>query len=158
MRSLCEFDLGVDMLRDVRAMKVERANSAETGVGQRRANATDSKVGGRLRLRRKMLGLTQEQLAAECGLTYQQIHKYESGQSRISVSRLLQLSALLEVSASWFFDGMEVGSDDAQDSLGVLEDRDARALFAVYARITSKKRKKQLFQFAKLLADEDIGD
>ena len=145
------------MLRDMRAAKVAGTDAAETGCGQRRANATDRKVGSRLRLRRKMLGLTQEQLAAECGLTYQQIHKYESGQSRISVSRLLQLSSLLEVSASWFFDGIEFGSGDSDtsDSLSALEESDARALFAEYTRITSKKRKKQLYEFAKLLADED---
>ena len=61
-------------------------------------------VGARLRLRRKMLGLSQEKLGRAIGLTFQQVQKYERGANRIGASRLHELSRLLEVPVSFFFD------------------------------------------------------
>ena len=64
----------------------------------------DVRVGRRLRNRRKLLGLTQIQMAAVCGVSFQQIQKYESGKSRLSAVHLWQLSQLLEVSVTYFFE------------------------------------------------------
>lgn len=71
-----------------------------------RPNAIDVHVGNRLRLRRSLLGMTQEVLAKELGLTFQQVQKYERGANRISASRLYDLCRVLGVPVSYFFDDM----------------------------------------------------
>ncbi|MGA0600024.1 helix-turn-helix domain-containing protein [Caulobacter sp. KR2-114] len=66
----------------------------------------DLHLGKRLRRRRRLLGLTQQQLAGACGVRFQQIQKYECGANRISAARLWQLSEALEVPVGYFFDGL----------------------------------------------------
>lgn len=70
------------------------------------ANDIDLHLGKRLRRRRRLLGLTQQQLAMAVGVRFQQIQKYECGANRISAARLWQLSEALEVPVSYFFDGL----------------------------------------------------
>src|SRR5918997_6213624 len=67
-------------------------------------NPVDARVGARLRLRRNMLGLSQEKLGELIGLTFQQVQKYERGANRIGASRLYELSRVLDVLVSFFFD------------------------------------------------------
>ena len=67
-------------------------------------NAIDLHVGKRLRLRRTLLGMSQEQLGAELNITFQQVQKYERGANRIGASRLFDLSRVLDVPVSFFFD------------------------------------------------------
>src|ERR1043166_6677295 len=67
-------------------------------------NPIDVRVGARLRLRRNMLGLSQEKLGEAIGLTFQQVQKYERGANRIGASRLYELSRILDVPVSFFFD------------------------------------------------------
>ena len=69
-------------------------------------NAIDLHVGKRVRLRRTLLGLSQEQLGAELNITFQQVQKYERGANRISASRLWDLSQILDVPVNYFFDDM----------------------------------------------------
>lgn len=71
----------------------------------------DVHLGRRLRRRRRILGLTQQQLAGACGVRFQQIQKYECAANRMSAARLWQLSEVLEVPVSYFYEGL------AQDSL-----------------------------------------
>jgi transcriptional regulator with XRE-family HTH domain len=71
-----------------------------------RPNPIDSHVGARMKLRRTLLGLSQEQLAGMIGLTFQQVQKYERGANRIGASRLFDLSRALDVPLSFFFDDM----------------------------------------------------
>jgi transcriptional regulator with XRE-family HTH domain len=66
----------------------------------------DVHLGKRLRRRRRLLGLTQQQLASACGVRFQQIQKYECGANRISAARLWQLSEALEVPVGYFYDGL----------------------------------------------------
>jgi transcriptional regulator with XRE-family HTH domain len=66
----------------------------------------DEHLGKRLRRRRRLLGLTQHQLASACGVRFQQIQKYECGANRISAARLWQLSEALEVPVGYFYDGL----------------------------------------------------
>ena len=66
----------------------------------------DVHLGKRLRRRRRLLGLTQQQLAGACGVRFQQIQKYECGANRISAARLWQLSEALEVPVGYFYDGL----------------------------------------------------
>ena len=69
-----------------------------------RANAADRHVGSRIRERRVMMGLSQQQLAKMIGVTYQQAHKYERGLNRISAGRLFEIGQVLGVPVSWFFE------------------------------------------------------
>jgi transcriptional regulator with XRE-family HTH domain len=72
-------------------------------------NPIDVHVGARIRLRRTLLGLSQERLAEAIGLTFQQVQKYESGANRVSSSRLVDLANVLDVSVSYFFEEMSAG-------------------------------------------------
>jgi transcriptional regulator with XRE-family HTH domain len=71
-----------------------------------RATETDRYVGGRIRERRIMLGLSQQQMAHMIGVTYQQTHKYERGINRISAGRLYEIAQVLRVPLSFFFEGL----------------------------------------------------
>ena len=73
-------------------------------------NDIDLHLGKRLRRRRRLLGLTQQQLAGACGVRFQQIQKYECGANRISAARLWQLSEALEVPVGYFYDGLGDGA------------------------------------------------
>jgi transcriptional regulator with XRE-family HTH domain len=73
-------------------------------------NNIDVHLGKRLRRRRRLLGLTQQQLAGACGVRFQQIQKYECGANRISAARLWQLSEALEVPVGYFYDGFAEAS------------------------------------------------
>jgi transcriptional regulator with XRE-family HTH domain len=78
--------------------------------GRRKAekpDPTDIQVGARVRLRRNMLGLSQEKLGEAIGLTFQQVQKYERGANRIGASRLHELSRVLDVPVSFFFDDLD---------------------------------------------------
>jgi transcriptional regulator with XRE-family HTH domain len=68
-------------------------------------NPTDKHVGARVRMRRMMLGMSQEKLGDALGLTFQQVQKYEKGANRIGASRLQQISQILQVPVSFFFEG-----------------------------------------------------
>lgn len=85
----------------------------------------DQRIGERIRLRRTELGLTQDQLAAALGVSYQQIQKYENGANRISAARLWLIGRRLEVPVGWFFDELEengeAGSGRLVHARGVLE-------------------------------------
>jgi transcriptional regulator with XRE-family HTH domain len=72
----------------------------------RRPNPVDMHVGGRVRMRRKLMGVSQEQLAESLGLTFQQVQKYERGANRVSASKLYEIARTLQVPVSFFFDGL----------------------------------------------------
>ncbi|CAA7622185.1 Uncharacterized HTH-type transcriptional regulator Smed_0045 [Candidatus Terasakiella magnetica] len=85
-------------------MQRKKANRGRTPAGG--PNPIDVHVGSRMRLRRTLLGLSQERLGEMIGLTFQQVQKYERGANRISCSRLFDLSRALDVPVSYFFDEM----------------------------------------------------
>ena len=70
-------------------------------------NPIDAHVGGRVRLRRTLMGLTQDQLGEAIGLTFQQVQKYERGANRIGASRLFDVARVLDVPVSFFFDDLD---------------------------------------------------
>ena len=76
----------------------------------RKPNPVDLHVGARIRLRRKTIGISQEQLSYALGLTFQQVQKYENGQNRVSASKLWDIARKLEVDVQWFFEGLETGA------------------------------------------------
>lgn len=75
--------------------------------------AVETYVGSRVRLRRTLLGMSQEHLGERLGLTFQQVQKYEKGANRISAGTLYQLSQILDVPVAFFYDGFEDGSAEA---------------------------------------------
>lgn len=100
--------------------KAKETPAQETGRGRIRGrtasgkpNPVDVHVGGRLRERRTLLGMSQTALAEAIGLTFQQVQKYESGANRMGASRLFEMSTVLDVDISYFFEGM---SDDVAKS------------------------------------------
>ena len=84
-------------------------------------NPIDVHVGSRIRLRRTLLGMSQERLAEAIGLTFQQVQKYERGANRIGSSRLYQLSQVLDVPVSYFFDDMPAHAVQAGQRRGLGE-------------------------------------
>ncbi len=83
----------------------------------KKPNPVDVHVGGRMRLRRTLLGYSQEKLGKAVGLTFQQIQKYERGANRIGASRLYQFSKILDVPVAFFYDDMPAEVDEAQPGL-----------------------------------------
>src|SRR5437660_12167202 len=77
-------------------------------------NPVDKYVGSRVRMRRIMLGMSQEKLGEALGLTFQQVQKYEKGTNRVGASRLQQISEILQVPVSFLFDGGPSGSAGAE--------------------------------------------
>ena len=85
------------------------------------ANQVDRQVGERMRRRRILLGLTQDQVADALGISYQQIQKYETGANRISAGRLAQIAEVLEVLPGWFFGVPEAVDAPGSSSRAVIE-------------------------------------
>ena len=73
----------------------------------KRPNPIDVHVGGRVKMRRMLVGMSQEKLGEQLGLTFQQVQKYEKGSNRIGASRLWDLARILEVPVHYFFDGLD---------------------------------------------------
>ena len=83
----------------------------------RRTNSVDSHVGGRVRMRRLLIGMSQEKLAHGLGLTFQQVQKYEKGSNRIGASRLFELARILGVNIQYFFE--ELSEPDNCNAFGI---------------------------------------
>ena len=125
-------------------------------------NPVDVHVGGRVRLRRTLLGMSQERLGDALGLTFQQVQKYERGVNRIGSSRLYHLSQILDVPVSFFFDDMPPLDPDALPGLGEkrqaefvrdpLVKRETLELVRAYYKITDPGARKRLFELTKAIA------
>ncbi|HEY1301765.1 MAG TPA: helix-turn-helix transcriptional regulator [Stellaceae bacterium] len=115
-----------------------------------RTQEIDRHVGARVRERRIMLGLTQQQLADLIGVTYQQAHKYERAINRISAGRLFEIAQVLSVPVSYFFDGL--AADDAR-SISPRE-RMCLELSRNFAQIPNERHQEALSQLARVLAAE----
>ena len=112
----------------------------------------DLHVGQRVRQRWWLLGMTQEQLAEKVGIKFQQIQKYETGANRISSSRLWDISEVMDVPASFFFDGLDRIDDREAGKKNILEDKEALDLVRCYYAIPENQRKR-LFDLARVLGD-----
>jgi len=90
----------------------------------------DVHLGRRLRRRRRLLGLTQQQLASACGVRFQQIQKYECAANRMSAARLWQLAEVLQVPVSYFYEGLVEAQQEARSQQGDTRDgREGREMF-----------------------------
>ncbi len=117
------------------------------------AHPVDVHVGQRVRQRRWMLGMTQQQLADAVGIKFQQIQKYETGANRVSASRMYEIAGAMEVPISFFFEGLAGQAAEAEEARGdVLTDREALQLVRTYYAIPEAQRRR-LFDLARVLSD-----
>jgi transcriptional regulator with XRE-family HTH domain len=118
----------------------------------------DVHVGKRVRHRRWMVGMTQQQLGDIVGIKFQQIQKYETGMNRISASRLWDIAQALGVSISFFFEGFDEDERSAAGASGpetrgdLLADKEALELVRSYYAIPEAQRRR-LFDLARVLSD-----
>src|SRR5580704_15844513 len=140
-----------------------------------RPSPIDIHVGSRIRLRRTLLGMSQERLGEALGLTFQQVQKYERGVNRVGASRLFDLSRVLDVPISFFFDDMPeqtanafgtqntslatrraVGFADAQDAFAddAFSRRETLELVRAYYRIPDAAVRKRMFDLIKAMTPE----
>jgi len=133
------------------------------GRGRRKADTphpVDIHVGSRVRLRRIELGISQEKLAAELGLTFQQVQKYERAANRISASRLFQMGKALGVKVPFFYEGYEeagAASGFAEPPAeafqsDLLQRRDTIELFKAFYAIDDAALRRRLLDLARTLA------
>ncbi len=134
----------------------------------RKPNPMDIHVGSRVRLRRMVIGMSQEKLGEKMGLTFQQIQKYEKGTNRIGASRLFQLSQILDVPVQFFFEDapMSAAGRSAAAAAGFAESRteaylldflnsrDGLELNRAFVKITDPKVRKRVVELVRALSDD----
>ena len=129
------------------------------------ASDIDLHLGRRLRRRRRLLGLTQQQLAMQVGIRFQQIQKYECGANRISAARLWQLSEALEVPVGYFYDGLSEAAQhgeataEAEGNVEMFARKETLDLFRAYYLLGERPRRR-LLDLAKSLngGDAEVHD
>lgn len=142
---------------------------------EHRPNPIDVHVGGRIRLRRTLRGMSQERLGEALGLTFQQIQKYERGMNRVGASRLYDLSRVLDVPISFFYDDMPGsvsghhgptaerpagGFAEAQERFGgddVMSRRESLELIRAYYRISDPSTRKKVLDLIKTMGMSSDG-
>ena len=138
---------------------------AGRGGGLGKPNPVDMHVGARVRLRRTLLGLSQEKLGEAIGLTFQQVQKYERGANRIGASRLYDLSKVLDVKVSYFFEDMsdQIAARSPRQIRGMVQEedgyepdpmakRETLELVRAYYKINDPRVRKRLFDMTRALS------
>ena len=115
----------------------------------------DAIVGERIRRRRILTGLTQDQLGDALGVSYQQIQKYETGANRVSAGRLYLLSQKLDVSPSWFFDGLDTAPETADDEEMLSSSRLAIECVRNLSRSKDEKVRSAILTMIRTMAESD---
>jgi transcriptional regulator with XRE-family HTH domain len=125
-------------------------------------NPIDQYVGGRVKMRRAMLGVSQEKLGSQLGVSFQQVQKYEKGANRIGASRLQEIARLLKVNVSYFYEGLP--QEEAAQSGGFAEESapplapdinvtvEGMRLYQAFSRIRDPKIRKQILALVVSLA------
>ncbi|MBW7056687.1 helix-turn-helix domain-containing protein [Paracoccus bogoriensis] len=114
-------------------------------------HGVDVHVGKRIRHRRWMIGMTQQQLADRVGIKFQQIQKYETGMNRVSASRLWDIARALDVPVSFFFEGLQDGAASDFVEGDIFADREALQLVRAYYAMPEAQRR-QIFELARVLS------
>jgi len=133
-------------------------------MAKKAPNPTDKHVGARVRMRRMMLGMSQEKLGDALGLTFQQVQKYEKGANRIGASRLQQISHILQVPVAFFFEGapnipghQQSGMSEAPSPAYVsdfLATSDGLALTKAFMRIKNAKLRRRIVDLVEQIAED----
>jgi transcriptional regulator with XRE-family HTH domain len=144
---------------------VQKQRVVAVTANRRAPNPVDVHVGSRVRLRRVLLGMSQEKLADQLGLTFQQVQKYEKGTNRISASRLQQISRILEVPISYFYDELpgDLPSEGFLDApapdfvVDFLSNAESLQLMKAFVRIADGRVRRKVVDLVRAIAGED-GD
>jgi transcriptional regulator with XRE-family HTH domain len=137
-------------------------------IAKKAPNPIDKHVGSRVRMRRMMLGMSQEKLGDALGLTFQQVQKYEKGTNRIGASRLQQISQILQVQVSFFFEGApNIPSATHPDGMAeapspayvsdFLATSDGLALTKAFVRIPDAKLRRRIVELVEHIAGTEKG-
>ena len=128
-------------------------------------NPIDKHVGSRVRMRRKMLGMSQEKLGDALGLTFQQVQKYEKGTNRIGASRIQQICDILQVPVSFLFEGVPggaAGEDFSESSPAYVADflatAEGLALIRAFTRIPEIKLRRAIVDLVEQIAAREGPD
>lgn len=138
-------------------------------LGPRSPNPVDVHVGARVRLRRKILKMSQEKLGEQLGVTFQQVQKYERGANRVGASRLWKLSEVLDVPVGFFYDGLSTeygGQSDNPALLSATPDQapivydfinstDGVSLAKAVLKIKNKAVRRQILELARSLGSSE---
>ena len=118
----------------------------------------DIHLGRRLRRRRRLLGLTQQELAHACGVRFQQIQKYECAANRMSAARIFQLAQALEVPVAYFYEGLgpQAGARREEAQREVFSRKETRDLIRAYYSLSERPRRR-LLDLARSLNGADAG-
>lgn len=146
--------------------KIGEENMADKD-NKKKPNPTDMHVGSRIRLRRNMLGMSQEKLGENLGITFQQIQKYEKGTNRVGASRLQAIANILGVPVAFFFEDLPgqqpiAGGGFAEDSatafaLEFCTSAEGLQLNRAFVKITDLKVRRRIIDLVKSLAAEDAS-
>lgn len=131
----------------------------------RKPSPIDLHVGSRVRLRRKMLGVSQERLADALKLTFQQVQKYERGANRVSASKLFEIAGFLDVPVSYFFEGLSgrgtvegfAESEPEQFMHGFMMTSEGVELATLLPRLKPRHRRR-ILDLVRTLAEDDGGE
>jgi len=142
---------------------METENCVSNPVPKKQANPIDAQVGNRVRLRRMLIGMSQEKLGELLGLTFQQVQKYEKGVNRIGAGRLYQVANILGVQIGYFYEGVierepdtAVGPEDsAPPVIEFLSSGEGLHLSLAFMKIRDPKVRRRVLDLVKSLADGD---
>ncbi|MGA0603341.1 helix-turn-helix domain-containing protein [Caulobacter sp. KR2-114] len=133
----------------------------------RSPNPVDLHVGARVRMRRRLRGVSQEKLAESLGLTFQQVQKYERGANRISASKLYEIAASLQTPVAYFFEGLAdpsaiEGGGDGVSSEQLVHDflmtTEGLELAALFPRLKRGRLRRRLLDLVRAIVEDDGGD
>jgi transcriptional regulator with XRE-family HTH domain len=127
-------------------------------VAKKQANPIDIQVGNRVRIRRMLIGMSQEKLGDLLGLTFQQVQKYEKGVNRIGAGRLFEVSRILNVTIDFFYEGVSAAGQPESDGAPVMEfvsSGEGLQLALAFMKIKDAKVRKRMLDLVKSLVDEE---
>jgi transcriptional regulator with XRE-family HTH domain len=135
-------------------------------VPKKQANPVDAHVGHRVRLRRMLVGMSQERLGELLGLTFQQVQKYEKGINRIGAGRLFEVAGILGVPISYFYEDVGSGQtaggfaegEEPPPVMEFLSSGEGLQLSLAFMRIQDAKVRRRILDLVRSLADEGEGD
>ena len=118
----------------------------------------DQHVGGQLRLRRAQAGMTQSELGAKVGLSFQAVQKYETGENRISASRLFQLARILDVPLSYFFEGLDETGRSEETANSELTRKEASMVLGAYYGIKDARLRSACLMIMTRMAERSTDE
>lgn len=137
----------------------------QRSVPKKRANSIDAHVGQRVRLRRMLIGMSQERLGELLGLTFQQVQKYEKGVNRIGAGRLYEVAGILGVHVSFFYEDIETEDSQGAESFGgarqhspvmeFMSSGEGIQLSVAFMRLKDVKVRRKILDLVRSLSDDD---